>query len=79
MENLRALGASTIITDLMSTPRSQTGIEMAHQISDIFLTKPVNEWESELPSFDAPGAGFNNAQIYTTVVKFLIFGKLVIV
>ena len=61
----------------MSTPRNLTGIEMANQISDIFLTKPVSEWESELPSFDAPGAGFNDAQIYTPVVKFLIFGKIV--
>ena len=60
MQNLRALGASTIVTDLLPTQRNLTGIEMADDITNMFLTKPVNEWESELTSFDAPGAVFNS-------------------
>ena len=63
---MRAIGASSIITDLTSTPRNLTGIEMANNISDIFLTKPVNEWESEFPSIDIPDYYLSFATILTS-------------
>ena len=70
MDNLRALGASSIITDLMHTPRPLSGIEMANNISDIFLNKPVNQWESEFPSIDSPGGPFNRVLILYSFLEF---------
>ena len=46
VENLKALGASSVIIDLKNSPREQTGIEMATTISDMFLTKSPAEWEN---------------------------------
>ena len=46
VENLKDLGASSVITDLKNSPREQTGIEMATTISDMFLTKSPAEWEN---------------------------------
>ena len=46
IENLRSLGASSVITDLKNSPREQSGIEMAETISDMFLTKSPAEWEN---------------------------------
>lgn len=39
VENLRAAGASPVITDLTNYTRLLTGVEMASNISDMFLTK----------------------------------------
>ena len=46
IENLRDLGASSIITDLTNTPREQNGVEMAATISDMFVNKSPPEWEN---------------------------------
>ena len=68
MENLRQLGASSKITDLMGTVRISTGIELARNVSNIFLTKPVNEWEAEISSFDAPDYYLSFAAILTSSI-----------
>ena len=59
LEKLRALNLSPTITDLQSTPRALTGIEMAKNVSDMFLTKPVQEWADHYPNIDMPGSQFN--------------------
>lgn len=54
IENLRDLGASSIITDLTNTPREQNGVEMAATISDMFLNKSPPEWENVTMGIDLP-------------------------
>ena len=68
MENLRQLGVSSKITDLMGTVRIFTGIELARNVSNIFLTKPVNEWEAEISSFDIPDYYLSFAAILTSSI-----------
>ena len=68
MENLRQLGVSSKITDLMDTGRVSTGIELARNVSNIFLTKPVNEWEAEISSFDTPDYYLSFAAILTSSI-----------
>ena len=46
VENLKDLGASSVITDLTNTPREQSGVEMATTISDMLLNKSPAEWEN---------------------------------
>ena len=54
VENLRALGASPVITDLNATARALSGVEMVDSVSDMFLTKPVQEWDNRTRSIDVP-------------------------
>ena len=54
IENLISLGPSCIITDLNSTCRESSGIEIANSISDMVLTMPVTEWEDHIESIDMP-------------------------
>ena len=54
VENLRALGASPVITDLNATTRALSGVEMVDSVSDMFLTKPVQEWDNRTRSIDVP-------------------------
>ena len=68
MENLRQLGVSSKITDLMGTVRNSTGIELARNVSNIFLTKPVNEWEAEISSSDTPDYYLSFAAILTSSI-----------
>ena len=68
MENLKQLGASSKITDLMDNARDSTGIDLARNVSYIFLTKPVNEWEAEISSFDTPDYYLSFAAILTSSI-----------
>ena len=66
IENLRAKGASSTITDLDSSgTRALTGVEMARSISDMFLTKNVTEWEDHIEGanqyFTQFGQGWEDA------------------
>ena len=53
VENLRALGASPVITDLNITARDLSGVEMVDSISDMILTTPVQEWDSRTQGPDS--------------------------
>ena len=64
IENLRMLGASPVITDLNSTPRNLSGIEMTSSILDMFMNKPVYEWKTHIDDIDKPD-------------RFLIFSGIV--
>ena len=56
IENLRSAGASPTITDLTSdgSMRPLTGVQMAGNISDMFLNMNVTEWESNMEGIDMP-------------------------
>ena len=64
VENLRILGASSIITDLNFTPRNLSAIDMTSSISDMFINKPVYEWKNHIDDIDKPD-------------RFLIFSGIV--
>ena len=54
IENLRAIGASPIITDLSLSRRELTGVEIASKMSDMFLELPVFNWETNFTTIDMP-------------------------
>ena len=54
IENLNSLGPSCIITDLNSTCRESSGVEIANSISDMVLTIPVTEWRAQIDNLDMP-------------------------
>ena len=54
VENLRALGASSVITDLDIATRELSGVEMVDSISDMILKTPVQEWDNRTRSIDVP-------------------------
>ena len=64
VENLKMLGASSVITDLSLTPRNLSAIEMTSSILDMFENKPVYEWKAHIDDIDKPD-------------RFLIFSGIV--
>ena len=54
IENLIPLGPSCVITDLNSTCREYSGIEIANSIQDMVLTMPVEEWGNHIESIQMP-------------------------
>ena len=72
IENLRALGASSIITDLKSTNRALTGVEMARSMSDMFLTMPVSQWRSHFKAMDRPPYDLTFASIIVSVLSLTL-------
>ena len=69
IEHLRDLGASPIITDLKSTNRALTGVEMARSMSDMFLTMPVNQWLSHFTAMDRPEYELTFSAIVTSMLS----------
>ena len=69
MENLRAKGASSTITDLDSTAtRALSGVQMARSVSDMFITKNVTEWESHIEAIDKPDYEISFAAIVSSTL-----------
>ena len=69
MDNLRARGATSTITDLDSTTtRALTGAQMARSISDMFIAKNVTEWESHIEGIDKPDYYISFAAIVSSTL-----------
>ena len=69
IENLRDLGASPIITDLQSTNRALTGVEMARSMSDMFLNMPVDQWLTHFTVMDLPDMELSFAAIVSSILS----------
>ena len=76
IENLRARGASHIITDLKSTNRALTGSEIARSMSDMFMEKPVNEWLSHFKAMDIPDYQLTFSAIVTSIMSLTLDNQL---
>ena len=69
VENLKARGASSTITDLNSTAtRALTGAQIARSISDMFTSKNVTEWESHIEAIDKPDYYISFAAIVSSTL-----------
>ena len=58
---------SPIINDLSYDPRPQTSIDIANDITTMFLDQPVEEWTMKVMSFDMPRYYLSFAGIVTNV------------
>ena len=72
IENLRELGASPIITDLQSTKRAQTGVELARSMSDMFKTMPANQWLTHFKAMDLPDLEMSFAAIVSSIFSTIL-------